>query len=332
MPGPSRIVGSLTGPVSDTVLTGPVERLPMPPRVAALPPLRAYPIPNDRLQKGEKGESFNGGVIPYKGKRLLGYRTGWNNADSWACEVGDDLRPVTESVRIPLDRWCEQANHGRDDPRLFVFRDKLHLSLTAHQKCPDGSSRTHVGYARLGDDYHVQQVYYPDYAQRVWPYEKNWQFFECDGDLYCVYSIRPHVVLKLDGYQVVRVYWTNNPFGWGGGLTHGGAPPVRVGDEYYHWFHGLCREGDWHTYSIGVYCFEAKPPFRITRFSMQPLLWASPEGRPAGQGYDVIFPTAAYLDGGKWVVSGGVHDRSLAVWEWDAVAVDRLLSGIAATP
>jgi predicted GH43/DUF377 family glycosyl hydrolase len=294
----------------------------------ALPPTNSFRIPDETLEKGQKGKAFNGGVIPYKGKHLLAYRTDWIDTQAWVCEVSrDGFVPQTRPVRLALQGNARSAA-GNDDPRLFVFRDRLHVSFTARQDDPRTPNITHVGYARLRDDYSVEQVYYPEYKARRFPHEKNWQFFEHGGELYCVYAIRPHhVVLKIDGERVVKVYPAAHATPWSGGLSHGGAAPVRVGGEYWHWFHGVVKPGKpvGAVYSVGVYSFEAKPPFRVTRSSPRPLLWCPEEGRPAGQDYRVVFPTAAFLEGDRWTVTGGVHDSWLQAWEWDAGGVARVM-------
>src|SRR5262249_54766468 len=101
--------------------------------------------------------------------------------------------------------------------------------------------------------------------------EKNWMPFEYSNDLYLEYSIQPHRILKFDVESAIccDFYCTNLESGSVPKPLHGGAPPLRLNENYYlgvgnsqhlYWFQD-------RYYAAVFYLFEAKPPFRLVRAS-----------------------------------------------------------------
>jgi predicted GH43/DUF377 family glycosyl hydrolase len=178
---------------------------------------------------------------------------------------------------------------------------------------------------RLGDQFQVEAVWLPNYADRA-PLEKNWQFFEHGRRLYSIYSVDPHVVLRHEGRHAERVAATGHGYRWPGQHLRGGAPPVRVGDEYYHWFHSMRREdGDHFHYELGVYTFAARPPFRLRRGTPAALLSVNPEENIPGWNKSVIFPCGAMFRDGQWIISYGQDDRECRIAEFAAADVEKSL-------
>jgi hypothetical protein len=170
-------------------------------------------------------------------------------------------------------------------------------------------------------------------------YEKNWQFFAHEGQLLCVYSLQPHVVLRRSAAGMeclARSEWR----GGFGGVMGGGTPPIEFEGEYLSFFHSwipweqrgsahlkfrlspvfsmLNRLTGWpfpgagtwphRLYSAGAYTFQKKWPFRVTRCSFEPLISPTtieaPAARPA-----CVFPAGACWHEGKVLLSYGYHDQ-----------------------
>lgn len=285
-----------------------------------LPPRRVRADGTLLLREPNGGHPFNPSVIKYGGRWVMAYRTGWAGSRIAVCEIDPENGIVGPSV--PLDLRHPRAAVGAEDPRLFVFRGQLHLSFTAF----DGQ-RPSVLYAPL-NGLKVDRVIEPHYAaRRAW--EKNWAFFEgIDNQLYCVYSIDPvHTVLRVDGDRVAVAGQTDSPVvGWVGGHLRGGAPPVLVDGEWWHWFHGALDDGEPNRrYSVGLYAFDPEPPFKLRRWLTHPVAWASENDFAASGNYcRVAFPGGAVLDRGRWHVAVGVHDRWCEMWSWDHAAVRQL--------
>lgn len=269
------------------------------------------------LAPGEGGFRFNPGLIEFRGRLLMAYRTGWYGSNVAISEILPDgsFGPYTV-----LDLFFpERANYGREDPRLFLHRDRLHV---AYIGVSGKQGPTHQLYARLNDDLTTDAMFYPHYEHRR-DWEKNWQFFSHGGELLAVYDARPHTVLSVQGGRTQKIYEEHWSPRWSGGMIRGGASPVLVGNEYWCWFHG--RKDPQRLYSSGVYTFSAEPPFRPLRYTPEPLHVADKKSKPRDQYVAVTFPSGAVLRDGKWLIASGLHDRWIEFHHYDHDAVDRAL-------
>ncbi len=290
-------------------------------RANALPPLRTTRVHG--LVASEKDDGFNASILRYQGRLLLAYRSGWEGSQILVAELSEDFQPTRS---VPLVIRHQLSRSGREDPRLFVHRGKLHVAFVGFVAA---GGKTHMLYARLTDGLEVEHVYAPEYAGRVWPKEKNWSFFEWSGELFAVYSIAPHVVLHVRGDHAYPFAETAVKLPWGGGHLRGGASPVLVGGEFWHWFHGAQDSAGFRRYSVGVVAFEARPPFRPTRISPAPLLWANDSTVPAEQPHkSITFPCGSVLEGGVWTISAGTHDAWVDVHEWPHAEVERSMVNV----
>lgn len=248
------------------------------------------------------GLRFNTSLIEHGDGYALAFRNGWKGSNIYIQRLDTTFNPKGEAVKLELRH--RDASFGREDARLFYHKNALHISFIGVM----GRQRyTHTNqlFARLGDDFEVQDIFHPVIAKRQ-KFEKNHQYFDYQNQLYAVYTIAPHVVLKIDSNTATRAYETPCKIPWSGGHLRGGASPVLIGDEYWCFFHGKHQHP--LTYNIGVYCFSAKPPFQITRMTPDPILEADPATNP-GNYCPVVFPCGAVKVGDEWVVSCGVHDR-----------------------
>lgn len=263
---------------------------------------------NERnLHPGSPGLRFNPSLIEWRGGYLFAWRSGWAGSDIYLTHMDREFAPHGPPIRLELFH-PRQANYGREDPRLFLFRGRLHVSYIGVEGYNGRVLRTSQLYARIGDDLRVEQVFAPRYARRnAW--EKNWSFFEHGGQLYAVYSIAPHRIVRVDGERVELAHETPTPLPWKGGEMRGGAAPVLVGDEWWSFFHDRVEENGFRTYRAGLYTFEDRPPFRVQRMIAGPLLVADPRDKPGDQYAAVIWPGGAVRDGDDWVLACGVHDR-----------------------
>lgn len=300
----------------------PLAELPMPPPEPE--PLSVTVLDGARLAGGEPTSAqtghSNASIIRWDGRLLLAYRHRNAGADVWVTTLDDDtLQPHGPGVRLNLNH--EQAPMGREDPRFFVFRGRLHVAFTGVR---GRQGPTSVLYARLTQDgFGVERVFYPHYESRQ-SWEKNWSFFEAGSHLYAVYGIKPHVVLRIEGDRATKAFEKPMPFAWSGGVLRGGACPVRIDDQFVHWFHGRVTMAGIPTYTTGAYAFDARPPFTPLRMTPNPVMW--PDSRTRNGYYaSVWFPCGAVLEDGRWLVSAGAHDRRIEVAEWDSQSVCRAM-------
>lgn len=278
---------------------------------------------HENLWPGVPGHRFNPSILAHEDGYLLAARNGWAGSEIYVGRLDAAFRPVGEPWKLELHH-PSAAGYGREDPRLFTHDGAVHVTYVGVQG-PRQVLRTNVLYARLSRDLRVERLHFPAYSRRQ-SWEKNHSYFSHEGELYCVYSIAPHVILRIDGDRALPFYERVNPFPWRGGERRGGASPVRVGDEYWHVAHDRIEPTPGRRiYRAFVYAFAANPPFRPMRQMSEPLVTADLTNRPADQYAFVFFPCGAVIDGGDLVVSAGVHDRWSELHRFPMAEINRRL-------
>jgi predicted GH43/DUF377 family glycosyl hydrolase len=247
----------------------------------------------------------------------------WNREFA-ACRLGTDLQPIKES-NINVSKRIGNAVTKRRwyaDPRFFLRGDDQWISY--HDDI----------------NLHVFPINLERPPERIYPKplvlvdkpprsgERNWGFFD-DGAFKAVYSIYPHVVLKLeesnDHVKAFSLNETKIPITWDvkrWGEPHGGSSPVCVGSCWFSFFQSS-TSASWMSkrkvYHLGFYGFDANPPHRIRYMTREPILSASSIVGPWSyyRNHAVVFPSGALCDDGWWLVSLGIHDRTImfAVFE-----------------
>ncbi|HUD74515.1 MAG TPA: hypothetical protein VMQ76_05535, partial [Terracidiphilus sp.] len=154
--------------------------------------------------------------------------------------------------------------------------------------------------------------------------EKNWVFFDHEGELYCIYEDLPqHRITRVVGHRI-QAELISPPALWPWGVIRGGAPPIKVpGLGWLVLFHSsLPTEEPPHyvRYFSGAYLMDDKPPFAVTKITNRPLMAGS---EADGHGVDprylagwkpyVVFPCGAVFDNDTLLVSFGVNDWQCAV-------------------
>ncbi len=266
---------------------------------------------------------FNCSVVEHNGRLLLASRHGETGARLDLSELGPDFQPLWTRPLELGHRWAKTAH---EDPRLFHFRGQLHCAFLGATW--DGRD-WHVNQlvCRIGDDFRVEDVWLPEYADRT-PCEKNWQFFDHEGQLYSIYSVNPHVILHHHGGRAENFAETPSPLNWPNCYLRGGAPPVRVDDEYYHFFHSVDVSRAPKVYSMGLYTFEARPPFAVRRIAPAPILSPDDYDWPRHMIASVVFPCGAVLREGRWLISYGYHDYESRIAVFAADEIERLLGEV----
>ena len=219
---------------------------------------------------------------------------------------------------MPIKIPSPYKEHQFEDPRTFWYKDQRYVSCCNFQLQPNKKwTGAHQTIVKLTPDWNAEQRIEPIYGRNGGSIyantgnEKNWLWFEHDGVPYFVYKTAPHQVVRCNQwFEPQETYETKefNPF-WQHGEPRGGSSPIRLGDEYWTFFHSSTPWiGKYRRYHMGALAFQAKPPFAITRMSSLPILSGSKndrwiEGLPL-----VVFPSGAVFDGKTWTVSMGVND------------------------
>lgn len=284
-------------------------------------PLTTHRFDETNLFPEIGGKRLNASIAKCGDQWALAFRTGWYSSQIHLAFLDRDFKPIRQH-RLEINH--KFAAYGKEDPRLFWHRGQLWLSCIGVYGIKRGEvMQTHQLYADLDENFQVTRVIYPDYHQRA-DWEKNWGFFDWEGQLHAAYSIHPHRVLAIDGHAATVAHETDWPAPMNHGLLRGGAAPVRVGDEFFSWFHWKKERP--YTYALGVYTFEARPPFRPLRVTREPILTADPRTKPPRQYCPVIFPCGAVLAGDRWLVSAGIHDDWVEVLTFPREDIERRLT------
>ncbi len=271
----------------------------------------------DLQPKGKPNGHFNCSIIEYEGRLLLASRRGWTGT-LFMSEL-DEAYNVLTSWKLNTKLPC--TLYGSEDPRLFVFNNRLHVAFTGYEsKSPRLTTQLYARFTANLD--RIEQIFLPELEGRN-PMEKNWTFFESGCILGSVYTVGPkHVVLSHLDNKVIQRWETTTPFRMPTHVLRGGAAPVRVGNEFYHFFHTVKRSRKGSTWGVGLYTFDINPPFAVRRWCDKVLLETTDTTH---DGHKIVFPCGALLRRGQWVVSFGYQDNECRLAHFDQDEVEGLL-------
>lgn len=292
--------------------------------------VEAYAVPAPLLRTSPR--HWNPGLLRYRDKLFLAYRFHRREAKQRCgiaiCPLDERFMPTEKSQFLKF--LSPTGSEHYEDARLFMFHGEPHISYTEMRGYRPGIDYTCViKYARLSLDHagkwHVEEEFHPQFGRNMgFAKEKNWVFFERDDRLFSIYCTQPeHVVVEVEGHEVLRTKFSTPEPIWHWGTIRGGTPPLWIGDRWMVVFHSsLANEVPPHfvRYYAGAYTFEADPPFRILQISQMPLLQGSEEdGHQVDPRYVegwkpyVVFPCGLVPDGDKFLISLGINDWQCAV-------------------
>lgn len=205
----------------------------------------------------------------------------------------------TTDIELPLGKTKKEQ---WEDPRIFNTGKKLWLTCTNFIQ---RKTYAHQTMAILDQQWTLLGINHPRWGENghdVWAnkgHEKNWTWFMHEGEPHMIYNIEPHTVLRCDSAaSPVETHETVIDRDiWFYGQRRGGSNPIRIGDEYFAFFHSSTPWWNGRRrYYMGAYAFEAKPPFRVTRSTTIPLLYGSKLNRRILEFPLVIFPGGSLYD------------------------------------
>ena len=301
-----------------------------------------------RMQSSKKFHVFNPAVTRFHGRLLMAYRVDFGyekpfRVASALCVLNDRLQVVPGSVVALSDSIvCEAANHY--DARFLVYQDRLfvHYNNDWHT-VPNQLFLVELDPDTLQARSAARRLELDGPRQ---PCEKNWLLFDHDGELFAIYQVDPHIVLRLDlagagpvrCRPVYRTDWDTMAYPRRYGALRCGTPPVRIGENYISIFHSRTHSQKsaptnhppavqrlkrlpwlrpikrWLReyfapvrYYGGVYAFAAAPPFAPTFIRPTPLLWPEREGRRQ-------WPTASHMSPRRVVYPCGLVRPAEGQW------------------
>jgi beta-1,4-mannooligosaccharide phosphorylase len=277
-------------------------------------------------------EYFNPSLVDRPDGRWLIARKSKHMNSIMAFRLQGD-RVVGQGVAVPIA--ARQDGEHFEDPRAFWHLGRIWLSCCNFMWGPVYTG-AHQVLCEIGMDWRMIRRYDVVYGgngnhvggNHRW--EKNWLWFFHDGVPHMIYTTLPHVVVQFDEKFNARQQYSTMPkrISWPWGEPRGGTPPVRIGDEYWTFFHS---SSDWkqmvsRRYHMGCYTFSAKPPFAMKRYTQMPILSGSQYDRFAHPKPLVVFPCGAILKNGVWQISLGVNDLDCALMEIPHSELEKLLT------
>jgi predicted GH43/DUF377 family glycosyl hydrolase len=294
-----------------------------------------------RLQASYR--AFNPSLTRLNGQLLLGARVG--TASNCQMDVDSKTLPKSSSQRSatnlffvgPLDthkwRWAHPPSslllpsekirrmysvpgkqEGVEDIRMHSLSDgTLLLVGTVVRKVGIGTSNQ-MYTARVSPDMQLlsEQLLSPNFTSRQ-KRQKNWTPFVYDGNVLYVYSVHPHVIVrvvegdkhKLDA-SVEKLYSTTSDTESGDRLR-GGTNVVQFGDQYLVCAH-LSVGG---VYRSVFYTFSAVPPFQMLALG-NAVVFGAPGSNP-----NIQYPAGLAYDKekGRLLVAYGENDCHMVIAE-----------------
>lgn len=266
---------------------------------------------------------YNPGLIHANNRTLMAYRY---HADS-SHLTSLALAEIAASGVPTFNKAVAGSGSGLEDPKLFMFDGKLHISFVESTWEVLNFPKSVVRYGKLTDDggWKITDVVTPAYGRNDGTaMEKNWVFFERSGKLYAIYQSSPkQIVLELDGGKVVAVH-ESPALRWMWGPTKGGTPPIPYRGALLRFFHSTLdnEPGEWRRrYYVGAMLHNPDPPFKQIRICSEPIVRGSEicgleeAERRACPHYkaNVVFPGGAILTTKGFALAMGVNDSQCAI-------------------
>ena len=257
---------------------------------------------------------YNPAMIRFRGRLLMAYRLDSGRGGPQyrriaICELDAQWRVLPGSV-VPFSDTITLGGDRHYDPRFLVYGDRLFIHYNNNMLTrPNQIYLVEVDADTLVAKGPARPLVLQGPRQEI---EKNWMFFDHEGELLAVYSVAPHVILRVELAGTGPVHctplfataWDVTAYAQRYGQPCGGAPPVRCGDRYLSVFHSYRLVGAFRhclpffpehltrtlprypaaiyrrlrlrcyqrRYYGGLYAFAAAPPFQPLWLAHEPIL------------------------------------------------------------
>ena len=272
---------------------------------------------NPSFVKNEEGYLM---VFRYDDPRGLNPRQLWEEKQRYigVVKLDQNFDPTTPFQTLKTPYSPSQA----EDPRIFKFRKKFYV---LYGDTTDGTQygvrRLYVGELKEEKKiFSIHNIVRLDYDNGSHA-EKNWMPFVKDDELYFVYSVSPHKILKVnpDTGESTVFSETPMPLPWSHGIIRGSTPAIHLGDgEYLSFIHSSApneptfwKKKPMNYYYMGAYLFEDEPPFKVKAISSGP--YVHPEFYTSSNRKMVIFPAGLIRNGNQLFVSYGENDSAIGI-------------------
>ena len=206
------------------------------------------------------------------------------------------------------------SNYGYEDPRFFVFDNKLYISMT-----------------KINKNVFIPKVVVVDYDNNIeynFPYlnnikgithpEKNWQFFQYLNKYYLLYSISPFIIYEIDrNFNIIKKIKETN---WNHKYVDNlrcSAPPIFINGVFYCIIHSFDIKKLYNTYFITF-----NENFDILGYTLYPLFDYNK--------YKIIFSTGFIYNklNNNFIILSGVEDKYINLIKVNKTLLDIQLNFI----
>lgn len=233
--------------------------------------------------------------------------------------LSDSIIPELPN-RYPSESW--------EDPRVLIVEGRCFISMATHLCKMRFPVRQCL--VLLSDDMSKFEVYAePKFGgnhpipQEATGVEKNWTWFSVGGKLFCIYTLEPLCVFRLNDQREPMPVQSivSKEIKWKYGIIRGSTNPELVEGEYWMFFHSSLPWVDefgtpvipnYRRYYVGAITMSMDEPYRITSMTKEPLLIGSEEDSELFLGPPAIFQCGAKLINGDWLLTMGLNEEKSA--------------------
>ncbi len=190
---------------------------------------------------------YNSALVCFGGRRLLAYRLdsgrgGILRRRIAICVLDEAWRVIPGSV-VPFSNTIQLGGERHYDPRFLVYDNRLFIHYNNNYVTrPNQIYLVEVDSDTLMAKAPARPLMLPAPRQEI---EKNWMLFAHEGEVWAVYTIAPHVILRvplagtgpIHCQRAFTTTWDPSVYSRHYGQLCGGAPPIRYGELYLSIFH-----------------------------------------------------------------------------------------------
>lgn len=253
------------------------------------------------------------------GDWLITRRAVWDKRDAFGYNdiMAFSLSGVKPHMGHGVQMGKQFPNEHFEDPRAVYHNGHTFISACNFVRDKKGMVYPHQMVAEVDNNWQLVKRYDPIYGNngsdvgKNSKHEKNWLWFRHDNAWYMVYRAQPHTVARFDeNFRVIEHtcdYWDYKT--WAFGEIRGGTSPVFHEGLYYTFFHSSTPYSKHkNQYHLGCYAFEPKPPFKIAKITLEPLLSGSKFDGGLPDKPPCIFACGAIIRHDAWLITFGVND------------------------
>lgn len=276
-----------------------------------------HKIDNDKLLGNKGTPRFNGSIVRFDGKLLMGYRY-YNPLDEGKTQIA--IAELDETYTPVANTHVNIIGHGStrifEDCRLFVHNEKLFMSFAEIDIINYPSFKVIQRLVMLGKSLSQAKDFRIKTGRNYKSVEKNWSYFSDNGKLKCIYDIPTETVFEVDEVTGdARNVRTGAPVIWPDGHLRGGTPLIPMEGGGYIGFHHTGTEHEWLLRRYGMGAYTANGNGQVTAISKS-FIYGTKNEEYCGSGNPhCIFPVGVVDDGDRYLVSCGVNDTFNAIVE-----------------